>query len=245
MKYCFCLCLALGCLFLPALAQNSDPTTNSNPSIATSPNAPALLDNLSPDDRRALGDAVNGALTAYNQENYDSALAQLDPADKISPKNPGLLNLRGAILMRQQKWDLAAAQFNAALGIDSKYFPAKFNLGEIPYMQKKYPEARAIYQKILDDNPKNELLMYKIFMTYLMENNLDQAQTWMSKFDAFGDSPAYYFSQAAWNYYKKQNEEAESYVASSANIYPPAANIIFAESLVEAGWLKRPKPPQP
>ena len=98
---------------------------------------------------------------------------------------------------------------------------------------------RAAFQKLQDEDPRNELIQYKIFLTYLLEGNLTQAKTLLDKFDFTGNTPAYYYAQAAWFYNQKDVPQAESYIASAIQIFPPQSNNLFAESLMDAGWLKR------
>ncbi len=222
------------CAFIQIGAAQEKSSSSSNSTNSDGGTTPHLSDQ----DQVALRNAINTVLKDYNEGHYDDALTQLDIADKITPKNPELLNFRGNILMKQLKWDQAQALFIGALAIDPKYFPARFNTGEILYLQKKFGDARTIFLSMLTEYPKNELVIYKIYLTYLLENNIDQAKTYLDKFDALGNTPAYYFAQAAWCYNKKQDKDGNSYVQSAVTIFPPAVNTIFAKPLIDAGWLK-------
>ncbi len=187
---------------------------------------------------------MSEVLDAFSNNRYDEALAKLVDAQKMKPNDPELINLEGAIYVKQEKWQQATDAFNRSLSFNAKYFPAQFNTGEVLYLQKKYSDARAVFQKLQVDQPKNELLRYKVFLTYLMEGNDADAKAQLDKFDFVADTPAFYYAQAAWWYKHDDVKQAESYIASSLQIFPPAANNIFAESLIDAGWLKR-KAPEP
>lgn len=193
-------------------------------------------------NRVELNKKVGAILQAYNQEDYAQALKLTEEADVLSPKNPDLHNLRGAIFVKQKQWDQAAAEFKAATEINPKHFPSRFNRGEVPFLQKKYAEARAVFNPLYEEDTKNELLRYKIFLTYLLEGKMDEAESWLKKFDFIGNSPAYYFAQAAWCFHFKKEQEANSYIASSISIFPPESNNLFAETLVDLGWLKPATP---
>jgi tetratricopeptide (TPR) repeat protein len=188
---------------------------------------------------------MNDVLETFGQGNYDDALTKLNDVDKLRPNDPELINLRGAIYVKAEKWPQANDAFNHALQINPKYFPARFNLTEVAYLQKKYPEARAGLEKLLTEDPRNELIQYKIYLTYLLEGNLTEAKARLDKFDFTGNTPAYYYAQAAWSYNQKNVPEAESYIASAVQIFPPQSNNLFAESLIDAGWLKRKTAPTP
>ena len=178
-------------------------------------------------------------LTAFAGEKYADALSGVEDLIKARPLDTQLLLVRGNILMKLEKWALATDQFNAVLKTTPKDASARYGLGEVAYYQQKYADARDIYQKLALDDPKNDLFTYKIYLTYLMEGNMIEAKNRLDKFDFAGNSPAYYFATAAWNYKQGKNTEAESYIASSVGIFPAIANNLFADPLMSAGWLKK------
>jgi tetratricopeptide (TPR) repeat protein len=228
MKRPFLICACALAAVLPlSAADSSNPPASS--ALAPVGGAP------SPELQKKMSDV----LEAYGNGKYDDALAKLADAEKMKVNDPELINLEGAIYVKQEKWDKASDAFNRALAINPKYFPAQFNTGEVLYLQKKYPDARAIFEKLQADQPKNELLKYKVYLTYLMEGNDAEAKARLDKFDFVADTPAFYYAQAAWWYKHNETTQAESYIASSLQIFPPQANNIFAESLIDAGWLKR------
>jgi len=219
-------------------AQTPAPAAPATPAPAASTNGVPALPPPTPEVMKKMQEILD----AYGHSKYDDALAKLAEVEKGRPNDVELLNLRGAIYVKQQKWAEATEEFNKVLQLNPKYFPARFNLGEVPNLQKKYPEARAIFQTLLAEDPRNELLQYKIYLTYLLEGNVTEAKTWLDKFDFTGNTPAYYYAQAAWSYSKKNVPEAESYIASAVQIFPVQSNNLFAEPLIDAGWLKRRAP---
>jgi tetratricopeptide (TPR) repeat protein len=180
------------------------------------------------------------AIASYQADDYEAALRRTEEAEKLEATNPDIANVRGAIYVKQQQWDLATAQFNKALTLNPKHFPAQFNLGEVSFLQKKYGASRLVFRPLYDADPNNELLVYKIFLTYLLEGNEPESTTWLKKMDFTGKTPAYYFAQAAWHFHRQEEAAAQGYVSSAVSIYGPAANNLFAEPLIHVGWLKRP-----
>ena len=230
----FCAAIAA----VPSLfAQADAPATTPAPApgaaaVAASTNAP---DAVSPELQKKMQDVMD----AFARGNYDDALSKLADAQKMRPNEPELDNLQGAIYFKQEKWQQALDAFGKALAINPKYFPARFDSAEVLYLEKKYPDARAAFEKLQSEDPRNELIQYKVYLTYLLEGNLTEAKTLLDKFDFTGNTPAYYYAQAAWFYNQKNVPEAESYISSAIQIFPPQSNNLFAESLMDAGWLKR------
>lgn len=190
---------------------------------------------MSPDFREKMIEAIK----AFKQKDYDAALIRVKEAEMIQSDTTATANLRGAISLQTGNFDDARKFFNEALTLDPTFYPAKFNLGEIPFQQKDYAASREVYRKLLEENPKDELAQYKVFLTYLLEKNDERAAEELEKIEFPSDTPAYYFAHAAWEFAHGNVAEAESWIQSSARIFPPHVNLIYAESLEELGWLNR------
>ena len=184
------------------------------------------------------------AVGEYQQKDYAAALSHTDEAIKMAPDNPVAWNLRGAVFTGQKNWEKAAEMFNKVLQLDPKSLDARFNLIELDFLQKKYPEARKKFQALFDENPKNEFLHYKVYLCWLMEGKKDEAGKMLKSFDFIGDTPSYYFAQAAWYFSENDPEKARSYLASAEQIFPFQQNYFFAQSLIDLGWLQSPPNPQ-
>lgn len=192
---------------------------------------------------------------AFSLGKYSDALSKIDEADKTFPHSAVIHNLRGAIYVKQRDFPKATEQFNKALEAKANYFDARFNLSEILFLEKKYAEARKAFQKLADDttiksDPSQQKLWrdvvsYKIFLTYLLENNEAEAQKILQKIDPYAETPIYYFTNAAWEYQHKQNTKAEGWIRSSLTIFSPQTNDLFADSLVEIGWIPKSAPASP
>src|SRR5205823_7530569 len=92
------------------------------------------------------------AYREFDANNFSEALKQLDEIDARQPDVAESSNLRGVILMRQGTYDKAEAALNEAVRIDPKFWNARFNLAEIPFLKKDWPEARDRFQKLLSAN---------------------------------------------------------------------------------------------
>ncbi|PYI69987.1 MAG: hypothetical protein DMF08_12650, partial [Verrucomicrobia bacterium] len=157
---------------------------------------------------------------------------------------PQVLNLRGAILLEQQKYDQAERFFKQALKADPKFSEAQFNLADVPFRNKDYAEARDRFQALLkqtpggDKNQAAQLINFRIFLTYLLEGKDSRAQKLMEQFQFSGDTPALYYAQAAWEFKHDNADKANDWIASARKIYPSASNAQYAAGFYDLGWLK-------
>src|SRR5438105_12256218 len=120
------------------------------------------------------------AFREFNAANYPEALKQLDAIDARQSDLAESQNLRGVILMRQASYDQAEAALQKALAADPKFWNARFNLAEIPFLRKDWAEARKRFEALLQGNSAElqgdatQLIQYKILLTYLLE----ERRTW-------------------------------------------------------------------
>jgi len=204
---------------------------------------------LSPEERASKTQVVaktafEQALQAYEQRDFDSAARLAEQADTAEPNQPQVLNLRGAILLEQQKYDEAERFFKQTLKADPKFREAQFNLADVPFRNKDYAEARDRFQALLkqtpggDKNQAAQLINFRIFLTYLLEGKDSRAQKLMEQFQFSGDTPALYYAEAAWEFKHDNADKANDWITSARKIYPSASNAQYAAGFYDLGWLK-------
>jgi hypothetical protein len=94
-------------------------------------------------------------------------------------------------------------------GKGSEVFPGALHLAEIPFVQKKFAEAREEFLKLQTDHPKDDLLRFRIYLTYLLEGIWRNPGA--ARRGAFlSDTPIYYYSHAAWEYSRGNEAEGET-----------------------------------
>src|SRR5437868_10582033 len=188
----------------------------------------------------------NKAFREFSAANYDQALKELDGIDARQPDLAESQNLRGVILMRQAQYDQAEAALQKALATDPKFWNARFNLAEIPFLRKDWTEARKRFEGLLQSGTSElqgdaaQLIQYKILLTYLLEGKENMVDSILTKFELTPDTPAVTYSNAAVAFQHKNEKEAKDLIAAAEKKFSPALNKLFAESLYEVGWMQKP-----
>ena len=201
-------------------------------------------DNVAP-SKAELEAMYEKAFRAFDANNFPEALKQLDAIDARQPDLAESQNLRGVIMMRQGIYDKAEDALNEALRIDPKFWNARFNLAEIPFLKKDWPLARERFQGLLSSNASElqgeatQLIQYKILLTYLLENKENMVDSLLAKFELSPDTPAVHYSNAAISLQQNKPQEAKEWMAQAEKNFSPQLNKLFAESLYEVGWLQK------
>ncbi len=186
------------------------------------------------------------AFREFNANNYPEALKQLDAIDARQSDLAESQNLRGVILMRQASYDQAEVALQKALATDPKFWNARFNLAEIPFLRKDWAEARKRFEALLQGDSAElkgdaaQLIQYKILLTYLLEGKENMVDSMLAKFELSPDTPAVHYSNAALALQHKNEKEAKDWLTKAEKNFSPQLNKLFAESLYEVGWLQKP-----
>src|SRR6266478_5696830 len=202
-------------------------------------------DNVAP-TKGELEEMYNTAYRAFDAGKFQEALKQLDAIDARQPDLAASKNLRGVILMRRGNYDEAEAALTQAARIDPKFWNARFNLAEIPFLKKDWAEARKRFEQLLSTGQSDlakeasQLIQYKILLTYLMEGKSNMVDSILAKLELSPDTPAVDYVKAAVALQQKNETEAKDWISAAEKNYPPQLNKLFAESLYEVGWMEKP-----
>ncbi|HYY13752.1 MAG TPA: tetratricopeptide repeat protein, partial [Chthoniobacterales bacterium] len=186
------------------------------------------------------------AFHEFDANNFEQALTELDEIDARQPDLAESQNLRGVIYMRQRLYEKAEAALFEAVRIDPKFWNARFNLAEIPFLKKDWAEARKRFQQLLSANASDlqgdaaQLIQYKILLTYLLEDKENIVDSILAKFELSPDTPAMHYANAAIALQRNNQNEAKDWIAKAEKDFSPQLNKLFAESLYEIGWLEKP-----
>ncbi len=202
-------------------------------------------ENVAP-TKAELEEMYNAAYKAFDANKFSDALKQLDAIDARQPDLAASKNLRGVILMRQGDYDQAETALQDAARIDPKFWNARFNLAEIPFLKKDWPEARKRFEQLLSTGQSDlakeasQLIQYKILLTYLMEGKGNMVDSILAKLELSPDTPAVDYVKAAVALQQKNQNEANDWITAAQKNFSPQLNKLFAESLYEVGWLQKP-----
>ena len=193
----------------------------------------------------AQGDALyQQAYTAYHDGDYPLAERLTEQADKLKPNQADGWNLRGVVLLKEKLYDQAAAAFNHSLACDPDFWAAQFNVAEVPYQRKDYVRARSRFESLLaqtdryKDSRKWEIVLYKTFLSYLFSGDEAGAKKRLAKLSAApGTNPVLVYADAAVAFHRKDNAGAQKMIAAAQGKFPQETNDLFAEPLVQAGWI--------
>lgn len=194
------------------------------------PAAPTPPPNLT----REVQALMKGALQDFDAKNYDDALKKLEEANTKIPNDAFVQNLLGAAYTKKKQYDKALTYFEASLKLQPDFFPAKFNVGELLFLQRRYAEAQDYFEKMLQADPQNELLQFKIFLCQLQLGQKDVAEKTLKTIRYPSNTPAWYYAQAAWWSKAGDNKKAAEYVSGARYIFGPKT-ALFDETFDDLG----------
>ncbi len=247
--------LLLLLLTASAGAQDDAPKPDAKPTPAENPPAPAA-ENPPLSDLSARGPAtkissfpsryqflLTEAMRRFQLRDFKGATDYADRADQVLPPTVWSLNVRGAIAIEERDFDRGYKFCSDALKLEPGFFPARFNICEIPFLQGKYAEARGLWLKLFASirpgEPTAELVTYRIFLTFLLENDFEHANEWLGKIPFPSQTPAYQYAHAAWARQKGDLAKWDDWLRSAAYVWPEVKRSEYTDVLFQLGWLKR------
>jgi tetratricopeptide (TPR) repeat protein len=175
------------------------------------------------------------ALVAFEKKDYDKALAVLEEALKEKPGDPMILNMIGAAYTKKQEYAKAKEFFEKSLAANPEFFPAVFNVGELLFLQKQYPQALGYFTDMLRSAPGNELLQFKVVLCLLLTDQQEDAAKLAKRIRVPGEGPAWYYAQAAVAIKAGNPGQAASYLDSARALFEKGT-ALYDETFVDLGW---------
>lgn len=180
---------------------------------------------------------IDKAVHVFNEKKYDEALKILLEADKANPNDPFVLNFIGAVYSKKKDYPAALSWFQKALDTNPDFFPARFNVGEISFLEKKYAEAYDYFSKMLERDPKNELLLFKCFLCQLLLDQMEDAGKTLKRIKYPGDTPAWYYAQAAWEIKNGRRSKADDLLEAAKYVFNKQTEL-YTETLQDCGMIR-------
>jgi type IV pilus assembly protein PilF len=113
----------------------------------------------------------------YAENNFTSALKEFSEAEKLTPKDPVLLNDLGLTYFRKGHYDLAEAKYLKALDIKPAYSEARNNLGVNYLEMKRWDDAITQFKLVQQDifYSGQDLAAVNLGLAYLGKGDQQQA----------------------------------------------------------------------
>lgn len=184
--------------------------------------------------------AIQSSMQAFAARDFKRARQMVDRADVLFKSTALALNIRGAICIEEKNYDEGRAYCEKALKEEPNFFPAQFNLCEIPFAQKKYAEARDEFEQLLADYPQNDLVKFRVFLTYLLAKDEAGTAKYLERIPFLSDTPVFYYTRAAIDFEKGNIAEAREWMDRGYYVFPPARHQNFIDVFYDLGWVERP-----
>jgi predicted Zn-dependent protease len=181
--------------------------------------APAREKLTAPDAAEVRKVATEAVLEDIQAGNLDAAEKNARQLLKDLPDDPAVLNLLGSVQTKKKDYAAARETFGKALAAEPGFFPAQFNLGELLFLEKDYAGARSHFAAMRRDDPKNELLQFKLVLCDIQAGDDDRARRVLRAIRYPGDSPAWYYAQAAWENKQGNPKKARKLVSTAREIF--------------------------
>jgi tetratricopeptide (TPR) repeat protein len=224
-----CLLLALlGAPLLAAPAQEPTPVTQSSQTN-------------SPTDAQFIT-LIREAQSLHSSQRHFDALQKIAEAELLLPTNPLIFNVRGSIYTAMRDYEKARSNFLQAQAHSPTSFEPRFNLVELDFVQGKFAEAATGFSQLLTDFPKlrldvRHLTQFKVLVCQLKQDKVAEAREIMKNFSFMDDTPAYYYSKAAFEFQEGDTKDGRDWLGRAAGIYQQQMNIPYLDTLMEARWV--------
>lgn len=181
-----------------------------------------------------------GTLNA--QQRFSEALQRLAEAEDLKQDEALVHNLRGSVYTGLRDYPKARESFEKAHKLVPASFEPRFNLVELDFVEGKFAEAEKGFTAILKDFPKlplqpRHLATFKLVVSQLKQDKVEDAAKTSKAFTFMDDTPAYYYSQAAFSFQKKDALAAQEWLEKGAAIFQKREILPYLDSLMESRWI--------
>lgn len=185
------------------------------------------------------------AVDLYNRQNYDRALGLLErtPDDGNPGSRADVLNLRGAIYLRQGRFAEARATFAEAAKVDPRLWAAKFNEAEVTFRQGRYAASRQEFDALRDHTSRwfhpeeRRFLEYKLLLTDVCSGQEQSTLEFIAEHRTDPAPPlAWYYLNAALEQRHDRPQKAAQWLAQAEAKAASGNREPYVESFELLGW---------
>ena len=227
-------------LSTPVIAQEKEEEKKQAPIVAVWQN----FMNLPKAQRDEYSQKLIKVQNLFNQKRIFDALEKIDELDKIFPNHPAALNIKGACYVEIRSFKKANAIFEEILTISPDNTNVQFNLAEVDFVTKNWSSAHDRFTRLIPLLPPNNKAMirlceFKLLLCQLKTDRVKDAVALKDKYDAWDDSPFYYYSRAAILYNEEDKQGAEKMLRNARFVWrDDAALSPWQDTLIEFGYIR-------
>lgn len=172
------------------------------------------------DPRTALAILMQDTANLIGKKQLGRAEKNLAKLKKLAPQNPTVLVFSGAIKSLRKDYDGARADYTLALRVSPNSFNAAFNLAEVDFVTGNYPVAASQFDRMLESRPEDQVLLFRLFLCELLQNHEDLANSYLSRLSQSGETPAWFYANAARLFRINKKSEARKLLNTAKILYP-------------------------
>ncbi len=182
---------------------------------------------------------IREASAAFEHDDYPRTRKTLEAAEALIPNDPAAINLRGALLYKEKKYDEAMAVFQKLIDRDANSYPGYFNMAEVLLAQDKFDLALDGFERILQARPGDELCQYRVVVTLVLMKDLNEARRRAKKIVNPGQTAAYYFANATIEFGSGNEQKGLDWIKQSETFFPEENSKGLRDVLVEHKLLRK------
>jgi len=200
--------------------------------------------NLPKEQRDEYGQKLVKAQNLFNQKRIFDTLETIDELDKTFKDHPAALNIRGACYVEIRAFDKARKIFEGVLSVSPQNTNVQFNLAEIDFVTNQWEAAYKRFTALIPILPKNNkpmirLCEFKLLLCQLKTNRVKEAIALKDKYNAWDDSPFYYYSRAAILYSNDDKRDAEKMLRNARFVWRNDGSLApWQDTLIEFGYIR-------
>ncbi len=125
------------------------------------------------------------------QDNFESALANLDKAIEMTSDDKDLVDLffnRGLVYLKMDNFEEAEYNFEEAYFLAPDDTEALLGLAKALEQAERWRKARNYYMELIEKDPNDAQYYYGVYRTYFGEGRLEDAQEYLNKATALRGS---------------------------------------------------------
>ncbi len=130
---------------------------------------------LPPPATAGLEESIAEISRLISEKNFPPALVITEKLEAEFPNDARIFMAKGAVYAGQRSYPEALEAFQKAVDLSPSSSAARMNLAEIQFVMGRYAEAESIYQKIFAIQPKNTLLVFRLYLCAQLQKNPEAA----------------------------------------------------------------------